>query len=94
LLAFETARCAKQLVVWGRDVDFEGQHMTPIAVTAADAKAMLDRDEQIVFVDARNPVAWGQSNQKLPGAVRIPVDEVAEHLQDLPEAATAITYCT
>jgi rhodanese-related sulfurtransferase len=68
--------------------------MTPIAVTAADAKAMLDRGEEIVFVDARNPVAWGQSTQKLPGAVRIPVDEVAGHLKDLPEGATAITYCT
>ena len=68
--------------------------MTPIAVTAADAKAMLDRGEPIVFVDARNPMAWEQSKQKLPGAVRIPVDEVAALLKDLPEHATAITYCT
>jgi rhodanese-related sulfurtransferase len=68
--------------------------MTPIALTAADAKAMLDRGEAIVFVDARNPIAWGQSRQKLPGAVRMPVDEVAKHLKELPEAATPITYCT
>ena len=68
--------------------------MKPVALTAAQAKGMLDRGEPIVFVDARNPMAWGQSNQKLPGAVRIPVDEVTQHLKELPAAATAITYCT
>ena len=68
--------------------------MTPIAVSAAHAKAMLDRGDPIVFVDARNPMAWEQSKQKLPGAVRIPVDDVAAHLKELPEQATAITYCT
>ena len=68
--------------------------MTPIAVTAAEAKGMLDRGEPIVFVDARNPIAWAQSKQQLPGAVRVPVDEVPQHLKDLPADATAITYCT
>jgi len=68
--------------------------MTPVAVTAAEAKAMLDRGEPIVFVDSRNPMAWDQSKQKLPGAVRVPVDEVAQHLKDLPAGAKAITYCT
>jgi rhodanese-related sulfurtransferase len=68
--------------------------MKPIALTAAEAKEMLDRGGPIVFVDARNPVAWGQATQKLPGAVRIPVDEVPQHLKDLPPGATAITYCT
>ena len=68
--------------------------MTPTALTAAEAKGMLDRGEPIVFVDARNPVAWGQSRERLPGAVRIPVDEVAQHLKELPAGATAITYCT
>lgn len=68
--------------------------MKPVAVTAAQAKGMLDRGEPIVFVDARNPMAWDQSKDKLPGAVRVPVDEVAQHVKDLPPDATAITYCT
>ena len=54
----------------------------------------FDRGEPIVFVDSRNPVAWDQSSQKLPGAVRGPVDEVAQRLKELPAGATAITYCT
>ena len=68
--------------------------MQPEALTAAEAKKMLDAGEDIVFVDSRNPVAWGQSSQKLPGAVRIPADEVARHMAELPAGATAITYCT
>ena len=68
--------------------------MQPEALTAAEAKKMLDAGEDIVFVDSRNPVAWEQSSQKLPGAVRIPADEVARHMAALPADATAITYCT
>ena len=65
---------------------------TPVSV--ADAKEMLDRGERVVFVDARNPVAWGSSTVKLPGAVRIPIDEVGEHLGEVSRDGTAITYCT
>lgn len=68
--------------------------MTPTALTAAEAKGMLDRGEPVVFIDSRNPIAWDQSRQKLPGAVRVPVDEVTQHLKDVPAGATAITYCT
>ena len=68
--------------------------MKPEPVTAGDAKKMLDDGEPIVFVDARNPTAWENSREKLPGAVRIPVDEVAQHLGELPRGALAITYCT
>jgi hypothetical protein len=55
---------------------------------------MLDRGDRIVFVDARNPVAWGSSTVKLPGAVRIPFDEVEKHLSELPRDSRAVTYCT
>jgi rhodanese-related sulfurtransferase len=68
--------------------------MKPTPVSATEAKEMSDRGEDVVFVDARNPVAWGSSNVKLPGAVRIPVDEVDEHVRELPRNATAIAYCT
>lgn len=68
--------------------------MNPTPVSAAEAKQMLDRGERVVFVDARNPVAWGSSKVKLPGAIRIPVDEVDEHLNEVARDATAISYCT
>ena len=68
--------------------------MQPRAISAADAKQMLDRGERVTFVDARNPVAWGEATQKLPNAVRVPVDAVDEHLTELPADGTLITYCT
>lgn len=68
--------------------------MKPTPVSASEAKQMIDRGERVVFVDARNPVAWGSSKVKLPGAIRIPVDGVDEHLGEVPRDATAISYCT
>lgn len=68
--------------------------MSASPISADQAKEMLDRGDPIVFVDARNPVAWGSSREKLPGAVRVPIDEVDAHLGEIPSDATAITYCT
>jgi rhodanese-related sulfurtransferase len=68
--------------------------MKPTAVSPSDAKERLERGDRVVFVDARNPVAWGSSSVKLPGAIRIPVDEIEEHLSEVPRDSTAITYCT
>jgi rhodanese-related sulfurtransferase len=68
--------------------------MTPAPVSASEAKRMLDSGAPVVFVDARNPVAWGQASKKLPRAIRIPADQVNEHLGELPAEGTVITYCT
>jgi rhodanese-related sulfurtransferase len=63
-------------------------------VTAEEVKERMDRGEKFTFVDARNPKTWGESKVKLPGALRIPADEVEKHVGDLPEDRTIITYCT
>ena len=68
--------------------------MPPTAISAADAKLMLDRGDDVTFVDARNPMAWGEATRKLPDAIRIPVDAVDQHMSELPPSGTLITYCT
>jgi rhodanese-related sulfurtransferase len=68
--------------------------MQPTPISAADAKQMLDLGEQVTFVDARNPVAWGEATHKLPDAIRVPVDAVDDHLSELPPDRTLVTYCT
>jgi len=68
--------------------------MKPAPVSVDEAKQLLDRGERVVFVDARNPVAWGQATSKLPGAIRIPAGEVDQHLGEVPPEGTIITYCT
>jgi rhodanese-related sulfurtransferase len=54
----------------------------------------MERGEPLVFLDTRNPKAWGESDLKLPGAIRMPADEVQEHLEEVPRGRAIITYCT
>ncbi len=68
--------------------------MEATRVTAEEIKERMGRGEQFTFVDTRNPQAWGEADAKLPGAVRIPADEVGEHLSEIPRDRAVITYCT
>ena len=68
--------------------------MNPTPVSAAEAKEIYDRKDGVLFVDARNPTAWGESEVKLPGALRIPVDGADEHLEEVPRDSTVVAYCT
>ena len=66
----------------------------PTRVTVDEVIERLNRGEQFVFIDARNPKAWGNAETKLPGAIRVPSDEVEQHLNEIPRGRTIITYCT
>ena len=66
----------------------------PSRITVADVNALIERGEPVAFIDSRNPIAWGSSKVKLPGAIRIPIDEVERHLQTLPRDRRLIVYCT
>jgi rhodanese-related sulfurtransferase len=68
--------------------------MEATRVTVDEVGERMNRGEQFAFVDTRNPQAWGESDQKLPGAIRVPADEVAQHLDQIPHDRTVITYCT
>jgi rhodanese-related sulfurtransferase len=63
-------------------------------VTVDEVKVRMDRGEQLVFVDTRNPQAWAEAETKLPGAVRVPADEAEQHLNQIPRDRAVITYCT
>ena len=66
----------------------------PSVLTVAAVKDLIERGEPVTFVDSRNPIAWGSSKVKLPGALRIPIDEVEKHLPALPSNRRLIVYCT
>ena len=68
--------------------------MEATRVTVDEVKERMGRGEQFAFVDTRNPVAWGESDVKLPGAVRVPADELGQHLSEIPRDRAVITYCT
>jgi rhodanese-related sulfurtransferase len=63
-------------------------------VTVEEVKERMERGEQFAFVDTRNPQAWGEAETKLPGAIRVPADELEQHLEEIPRDRAVITYCT
>ena len=68
--------------------------MEATRVTVDEVKERMDRGEQFAFVDTRNPQAWGSSDVKLPGAIRVPAGELEQHLEEIPRGRAVITYCT
>ena len=65
--------------------------MEATRVTVEEVKERMDRGEQFAFLDTRNPQAWGESDVKLPGAIRVPADEVERHLGEIPRDRAVIT---
>ena len=66
----------------------------PTKITADDAWGRFERDELIVFVDSRNAKEWAASDVKLPGAIRVPADDVEAHLDEIPRDRSVVAYCT
>jgi rhodanese-related sulfurtransferase len=66
----------------------------PSGLTVAQVKDLVGQGHPVVFIDSRNPIAWGSSRIKLPGALRIPVDQVERHLPAIPRDRRLIVYCT
>ncbi len=63
-------------------------------VTIEEIQSRMERGEEFTFIDARNAKAWAEAETKLPQAVRVPADEVEQHLAEIPHDRTVITYCT
>ena len=66
----------------------------PTRVTADEIIERMNRGEEFCFLDTRNPNAWGESDTKLPGALRVAADQIEQQLLDIPRDCTIITYCT
>lgn len=68
--------------------------MEPKRITADQVKLIMDSGEKIVFLDARNAVAWSKADTKLPGAIRVPAGEAEQHLNEIPQDCLIVAYCT
>lgn len=62
-------------------------------ITAEEAKRRLDGGEPVTFLDARNEDAWRKSAWQIPRARRMPADDVAGCLDELPlDGALIVPY--
>lgn len=68
--------------------------MDSLRISLEEAHAQALSGQKVIFLDSRNPTAWGESDRKLPGAIRMPVDEVEKHVPEFDKEATIIAYCT
>ena len=64
-----------------------------LRISAAEAKRQVDAGEAIML-DVVAPGVWEQLDVAVPGAVRIPPDQVADRVGELPRERTIIAYCT
>jgi rhodanese-related sulfurtransferase len=63
-------------------------------ITPAELNRRIIAGEDFTLIDTRNPQAWAESNVKLPRAIRVPVDQLAETMPDLPKDTPIAAYCT
>ena len=63
-------------------------------ITVEDLQSKMADGLEPAFLDTRNPQAWAESDAKIPGAVRVPLDSLDESLPDIPKEKPIVTYCT
>lgn len=68
--------------------------MEATRVTVDEVRKRMESGEPFTFIDARNPQAWSEAGEALPGAIRVPADAVTDHLSEIPHDRVIITYCT
>ncbi|HET6842253.1 MAG TPA: rhodanese-like domain-containing protein [Candidatus Angelobacter sp.] len=65
-----------------------------LRITVNELKKRMEAGEDFVVIDTRNPQAWAQSDVMLPEALRLPLDNLEEHLREIPQNKPIVTYCT
>lgn len=68
--------------------------MEATRITVGEVRARMKKGEPFTFIDSRNPKAWSEADQRIPGAIRVPSDDVASHLSEIPHDRAIVTYCT
>ena len=67
---------------------------TELRIPVDEARRLFDAGEPVVFVDTRNPQAWAAADVKLPGAIRMGLDDLPARATELPRRGHVVTYCT
>lgn len=54
---------------------------------------MVGEGRAPVFLDTRNAKHWGQSEEQIPGSLRIWRGELEERIGEVPRGRPIVTYC-
>ncbi len=61
-------------------------------ILVQELKRMLDRGEDVVLLDVRQPYAYAQYPGAIPGSIRIPPAEIPERYEELPRDKLIVPY--
>ena len=65
-----------------------------LRISVDELRTRMEAGEDFVVIDTRNPQAWGQSDVKLPEAIRVPADRLEDQLAKIQKNKSIVTYCT
>lgn len=60
-------------------------------ITARDAKAILDKNKNVLFLDVRTPQETAQGY--IPKALLLPINEIERRSGEIPKNRPIIVYC-
>jgi len=63
-------------------------------ISVAEINKRRESGEPVLFIDTRSPHDWGESDVKIPGAIRIHYSELTPRLDELPRDRLIVPYCT
>ncbi len=77
---------------WERRRFYKMLRMARISV--ADLYALMQAGASPLIIDVRSTTAHALEPRRIPGALHVPLHEVARHLKELPRDRDIILYCT
>lgn len=74
----------------------EREHSMPddLRITVAELKKRMEAGEDFTVIDTRNPQAWAQSDEMVPEAIRVPLDNLDDNISSIPKEKPIVAYCT
>ena len=87
----ETATDAETL--FNREAILKSAEAVP-RMPIARLKEMLDQGEPVTIVDVRRAAAYQRNTRRIPGSLRIPVDQILERLGEIPRDRPVVLWCT
>jgi rhodanese-related sulfurtransferase len=64
-----------------------------VRISPTEAKARVDAGRALIL-DVVAPLGWDQVEIAIPGALRVPPDDLEAHFANLPRDRDLIAYCT
>ena len=63
-------------------------------ITASELKQKLDKDEPVTIIDLRHSLDFLPDPYTIPGAIRIPLEELEKRQGEIPRDREVVLYCT